>query len=89
MTDLTVLQAIGSTEASSFSEFCRGLPSEDMPQNKAEWHSLFLRLDALGKDGFIEITKMQGKIESMILTKVGADRVRASMDQKRGLFGGL
>ena len=81
----TILSAIGSTEETSFSEFCQAL-GDDIPDEKAEWAKLFRTLRELERHGFVDITEAGGKVYSMILTEPGAARVRDKLDAKRDLL---
>lgn len=86
MNENQILSAIGSTEPSTFAEFCREL--KDCPErgDTAGWREVFTLLDDLAKAGFVEVEKTDGKIDTMILTDAGADRVRGMLDSERGLF---
>lgn len=75
MEPLTILRAISSHELSSFGEFCGALGSEK-PTNNDEWRVLFLQLERLEADGLVEIERLGNKIDTLILTIDGADRVR-------------
>ncbi len=81
----TILSAIGSTGETSFSEFCQAL-GDDVPDEKSEWAKLFKTLRDLQRHGFVDITEVGGKVDSMILTEPGAARVRDRLDAKRDLL---
>jgi DNA-binding transcriptional ArsR family regulator len=85
MTEDTILSAIGSTEPSDFNEFCRGLGA-DCPDDREGWREVFNHLRILEQHGFIEVSRTGNKIDSMILTKAGANRIREKLDSRRGLF---
>lgn len=89
MTDETILSAIGSTEPSSFNEFCSALGS-DRPDNKDDWRDLFGQLNKLEFNGLVIIDRdANRKIGSLVLTTEGSNLIRATMDNKRGLFSAL
>jgi hypothetical protein len=86
----TVLEAIGSTEASDFNDLCRGLGS-NLPEERSEWADLFRTIEEAEREGLVEVERddVSGKqrIATVILTPAGADRVRAKLDSQRGLLG--
>jgi hypothetical protein len=90
MDENTILSAIGSTEESDFNEFCRGLGS-DCPESgdREGWREVFNHLRTLERSGFIEVSRTGNKIDSLILTEAGANRIREKLDSKRGLFGAM
>lgn len=71
-----ILKAIGYTEPSTFNEFCSALGTE-MPSHKEDWRSLFQTLESLEKDGFVEVERTNGKIDSLQLTEDGANIIRS------------
>jgi len=81
-----ILAAIGSTEPSSFSEFCRELKDCPVKGDTAAWRELFATLEWLEHQKLIVIERSGRSIESLILTEHGADRVRGKLDKTRGLF---
>lgn len=83
--DDKVLMCIGSTEETSFSEFCQALAG-DCPEGKDEWREMFQQLRRLESGGLIEVSKLDGKIDGMILTEAGASRIRDKLDRRRGLL---
>jgi DNA-binding transcriptional ArsR family regulator len=82
----SVLSAIGSTEPSSFSEFCRALKDCPMKGDVAGWREVFETLERLERQGLVVVERQGRSIESLILTDTGADRIRAKLDAGRGLF---
>lgn len=80
-----LLKAISSTEATTFSELCLGL-GENKPEAKDEWRELFIALEELEKQELVEVDRKNGKIETLMLTEAGADRIRAELDKDRPLF---
>jgi hypothetical protein len=82
-----ILSAIGSTEASTFSEFCRAL-KDDCPEkgDTAGWRELFGSLEWAEHQGLIEIDRVNRKIDSLILTEKGAALVRDRLDADKGLL---
>lgn len=87
----TVLAAIPSAAPGDFNDLCRGLGA-DRPGERSEWAALFRLLDDCERDGLVEIERIENpetkrmQIDSLQLTDAGADRVRAKLDQRRGLF---
>lgn len=89
MTEIEILSAIGSTEPSTFAEFCRAL--KDCPEkgDTAGWRQLFGDLEYAEHRKLVVIERDQRRIESLQLTEDGAAEVRASLDKGRGLLEGL
>lgn len=85
MDEETILAAIGSTEETTFSEFCNALAG-DCPEGKDEWREMFSTLRQLERDGWIEVSKTDGKIDGLILSEAGANRIREKLDKRRGLL---
>lgn len=79
---LTVLKAIGSTEASMFNEFCSQL-GDNCPEkgDKTAWSTLFRIIDQAEERNLVEVNRVGRNIESLILTESGADYVRANPDR--------
>lgn len=75
MDEMTILKAIPSTKEASFNEFVNGLGS-DKPTDRDEWRVLFLQLERLEADGLVEIERLGDRIDTLILTTEGADKVR-------------
>lgn len=71
-----VLAAIGSTEPSTFNEFCRALKDCPSKGDREGWRELFATLEWLEHQGFVQIERGGRGIESLILTDKGAARVR-------------
>jgi len=67
-----LLLCIGSTEPSSFNEILQALGDD-----KPEWRDLFRALDEAERKDLIEIDRVNGKIDSVILTEAGAAHVRS------------
>jgi len=84
----TVLAAASSAEPSDFNELCRGLGG-DCPQDRAEWATLFRTIEECERNGLMEVSRLDGRIDTVILTEAGAAQVRAKLDAKRGLFSSL
>ncbi len=76
MEENAVLAAIGSTEPSTFNEFCRELKDCPSRGDKDAWRELFATLEWLEHQGFVKIERAGRSIESLILTDDGAARVR-------------
>lgn len=89
MDEDVVLAAIGSTEPSSFSEFCRALKDCPMKGDREGWREVFATLEWLEHQGLVTIERSGRSIESLILTDAGADRIRAKLDTGRGLLASL
>lgn len=69
-----ILCAISSTEPSTFNEFLNDLG--DKPEDRAEWRALFLTLESLEEQELVTIQRTRGKIDTLILTDLGAERAR-------------
>jgi hypothetical protein len=85
MEEITLLRAVGSQEPSTFNEFCRGLAG-DIPTCTPEWSALFRQVENCETEEWIEVSRHNGRIESLQLTQAGADKVRAHLDQSKPLF---
>lgn len=83
--DLNFLSIIGSTEETTFNELCAGL-GDDRPQERSEWRLLFLRIERYEADGYLEVSRLNGRIEGMMLTEQGAALIRERKDSERGLL---
>jgi hypothetical protein len=74
-----ILTAISSTEPTTFGELCRGLGS-DKPESRDEWRQFFLTLDSFEESKLVEIERDRNdRIETLILTDVGAERAREAL----------
>lgn len=86
----TLLAAIGSQGPSDFNELCRGLGG-DVPQSTGEWAELFRLIEQAERDDLVEVSRIEVdkrmRIDTIILTPSGADRIRGKLDAERGLFG--
>jgi hypothetical protein len=73
-----ILSAIGFTEPSTFNEFLNEL-GDDRP----EWRQLFLTLDMLEEQELVTIDRFNGngKIDTMQLTSLGAERAREAQQE--------
>lgn len=74
----TLLGAIGSTGASTFNELCRALDdSGALPEkgDKPAWRDLFRMIDDCERQGWIETDRINGKINTMILTPDGTQEL--------------
>lgn len=83
--DLDFLGLIPSTEPFTFNELCQAL-GDDCPHDKTEWRALFQRLERFEQDGYIEVSRVAGKIDGVQLTESGAALIRDRNDSKRGLL---
>lgn len=86
--DLDFLSLIGSTEETTFNELCAQL-GDDRPRERGEWRALFMRIEGYERDGYIEVSRLNGKIDGMLLTEPGAALIRDRNDSKRGLLSSL
>lgn len=86
--DEALLALVWRTEPMNFGQWCNALRDAGMyPANKPEWASIFRRLDVLENEGLIEVERTSDdNLSQMILTDAGADRVRAKLDENRGLL---
>lgn len=83
--DLNFLALIPSTEPFSFNELCTAL-ADDCPHDKNEWRALFVRLEGFESAGYVEVSRVAGKIDGVQLTESGAALIRDLNDKKRGLL---
>ena len=80
-----VLTAISAMEPCSFNEFLRGLDGEK-PENRDEWRVLFQTLEMFEASGLVEIERTNDRIDTLILTPLGAERARETLrDKNHGL----
>lgn len=90
MDEITVLKAIGATEASDFSEFCRGMRNECPAKGDTTgWRELFSLLSDCEREKLVTVERNGRIIESLQLTEADAALVRSQLDDHRGLFAGL
>lgn len=66
-----ILKSVGSTEETTFNEFCQALQT-DKPSEKSQWRELFQAIDQMEKEELIEVERTNGKIDTLILTPSGA-----------------
>jgi len=83
--DLDFLALIGSTEETSFNELCSAL-GDDCPHEKSEWRDLFMKIERMERDGYIEVSRLNGRLEGLMLSESGASLIRERLDAKRGLL---
>lgn len=83
--DLEFLALLPSTEPFTFTELCAAL-GDDRPREKSEWRALFVRLEGFESDGYVEVSRVAGKIDGVQLTESGAALIRDRNDRKRGLL---
>lgn len=85
-----VLAAIPGTAGADFGEFCSGLGA-GRPEagDRDGWREVFTLLGECERNGLVKVERVEGKIETLILTPAGAAQVRAKLDSKRGLFSTL
>ena len=77
---LTVLKAIGSTEASTFDEFCEGLEGDKPEQgDKDGWREILQTVAMCERERMVLLEREDGKIKSLILTEKGAAMMRAQV----------
>lgn len=76
MTADKILLALPSTEPATFNEFLRALDDAPERGDKEAWAELFQELDGLETMGMVEVERYQGKIDTLILTGIGAEYVR-------------
>lgn len=74
--NIKMLAAIPSTEPASFNEFLRGYDDRPERGDKGAWAEMFQDLETLEAQGLIEIERVNGKIDTLILTDEGAALVR-------------
>ena len=75
---MPVLNAVSSTEVSTFNEFCRALGGSCPERGEQdEWAELFDCVKAAESLDLIEVERVGGKIDTLILTEAGAAKVRS------------
>jgi len=88
--DEAIMFAIGSTEPSTFDEFCTGLRmSNYLPFDRSGWGKLFGAVRLLESQRLITVTREHAgahHIQTLMLTEAGAAKVRDRLDSERGLF---
>lgn len=90
--ELKLLSIVGSTEPSTFFEFCNGLRNIDLIPEKGDkvgWSQLFRCVNDLERREYVTVKRLKGRIESIQLTQKGADSVREFADKTRTLFNNL
>jgi len=67
-----LLQAIGSTEPSTFNEICRGL-GDNCPErgDSQSWGQLFRMIEEAEVAQLITVSRTRGSLDSAILTEAG------------------
>ena len=85
-----ILSVVWSSEAMTFNDLCDAL-GNDCPEkgDREAWRDLFRQLESAKAVGLITLEKRDGRIESIQLTKRGADKIRERADSRRGLFRNL
>jgi hypothetical protein len=69
---LEILQSAGSTEPSSFNELLQAMgPDAPERDNKGDWRDFFLAVDRLKHLKLIEVGRIAGKIDSVMVTPEG------------------
>jgi hypothetical protein len=86
MTIDQILQAIGSTEPATFSEFCSSLQDCPVKGDREGWREVFNLLNEGERNGLIKIDRVGKSIDTLLLTEQGADQVRGKFDDRRELF---
>ena len=78
-----ILTSISSVEPDSFNEFLRALGDEAPERGaKQDWYILFKTLESLEESGLVEIERSGKSIDTLILTPLGAERVRESLRER-------
>lgn len=72
MTSAQVLSAIPSTEPATFNEFLRALGGDF----DGDWRELFQTVEFLENAGLVEVERLNGRIDTLILTEAGVAQVR-------------
>jgi hypothetical protein len=84
-----ILSAIGSTEPSTFGEFCSALKDCPAKGDREGWREVFATLEWLEHQELVTIERSGRSIESLMLTSAGANRIREKLDKRRGLLASL
>lgn len=74
--NMAILTAIPSTEPATFNEFLRSYDDRPERGDTSAWRDLFNDLETLESQGLVEIERVKGRIDTLILTDSGADLVR-------------
>lgn len=78
-----ILCAIGNTRRTpTFDGFLNAL-NGDKPDSRDEWRVLFLTLESLEAQELVTIERVRGRIDTLILTDLGAERAREAQEQMR------
>lgn len=80
-----VLTSIALTEPTSFGELLNAL-GDDKPEGKTEWREFFETLEFLERGELIEIERNNGRVETLILTNLGAERAREALKGQHNGF---
>lgn len=74
---------IGSTEPTSFFELLRAL-GDDAPErgNNKEYRELFESIEAIEQCALVEVSRLNGRIDSLQLTDLGAERAREALREQ-------
>jgi hypothetical protein len=73
----SILGSAGSTEPSDFGELLRGMGDEAPERGDREgWRSFFDSLGMLENLGLVDVDRIGGKVNSVMLTPKGADKAR-------------
>lgn len=75
-----ILVNISSTEPCVLSEVLTGL-GDHAPRrgHNEEWRVFFLQLESLEAMGLVKIERLNGRIQSLMLTSIGAERAREAL----------
>jgi hypothetical protein len=78
-----ILINISSQEPSTLNEVLRGL-GDDAPERgqRHEWHIFFRQLESLEELGLVEITRLNGRVDTLQLTEIGAERAREALQER-------
>jgi len=78
-----LLTTISSTEPISFRDLCFDL-GDDRPEkgDNAGWRELFESIEALEQCALVEVSRLNGRIDSLQLTDLGAERAREALRER-------
>ena len=78
-----ILINISSEEPSSLNEVLRGL-GDDAPErgDKGAWYVFFRQIESLEELGLVEVTRLNGRIETLVLTSLGSERAREALRER-------
>lgn len=78
---LKLLQAIGSTEPSTFGEFCGEYPDTPAGGDRDGWRKVMRQIRIAEEQGYLEVKQTGNNIDSLQVTASGLSYIK---DHRRG-----